>query len=246
MKKYLIVLILFALPALSIASEGGVKLEKADIALSDKASLQNGARIFVNYCLSCHSAEYMRYNRMGEDLGLTPEQVKKNLMFASNKIGNTMTIAMPAAESKKWFGTTPPDLSDIARAKGADWLYTYLKSFYLDPSRPTGVNNTVFKDVGMPNVLWDLEGYKKAIYETHKNEEGTPVKTIVGFEQVTTGKLTPVEFDKNVRDLVNFLVYLGEPAKLQRGYIGVWVLLFLGVFFVVAYFMKKEFWKDIH
>ena len=246
MKKIITAFLLSLAPALALASGGGVHLDKADIDLHDKDSLRNGARLFVNYCLSCHSAAYMRYNRMGQDLGLTDAQVKENLMFAAEKVGETMTIAMPAKEAKAWFGTKVPDLTVVARARGADWLYSYLRGFYLDGSRPWGVNNTVFKDVGMPHVLWELEGLKKPIIEMRKNHEGKDEPHIVGFEQVMPGKLSKAEYDKAVRDLVNFMVYMGEPAKLKRYTIGVWVLLYLAILFVVAYALKKEYWKDVH
>ncbi len=247
MKKIISAFLILALaPALSLAAGPSVPLDKADIDLHDKDSLRNGARLFVNYCLSCHSAAYMRYNRMGQDLGLTDAQVKENLMFAAEKVGETMTIAMPANDAKAWFGTKVPDLTVVARARGADWLYSYLRGFYLDDSRPWGVNNTVFKDVGMPHVLWELEGLRKPIYETRKDHEGNDVKHIVGFEEVVPGKLSRAEYDQAVRDLVNFMVYMGEPAKLKRYTIGVWVLLYLALLFVVAYALKREYWKDIH
>ena len=243
--KIIAFLIMFA-PALALASAGGVKLDKADIDLSNQESLQNGARLFVNYCLSCHSANYMRYNRMGQDIGLTDDQVKENLMFAADKVGETMTIAMRPADAKSMFGTKIPDLTVVARSRGVDWLYTYLTTFYLDPSRPFGVNNKVFKDVGMPHVLWELEGLKKPVYEVSKDHDGNDVKHLVGFEMVTPGKLSQSEYKAAMNDLVNYLEYMGEPAKLKRYTIGIWVLLFLALLFVVSYAMKKEFWKDIH
>ena len=246
MKKIITALLMTLVPTLGLAAGGGVHLDKADVDLHNQASLQNGAKLFVNYCLSCHSAAYMRYSRMGQDLGLSQEQVRDNLMFASDKIGETMTIAMPANDAKKWFGTKIPDLTVIARARGADWLYTYLRTFYLDASRPWGVNNVTFKDVGMPHVLWELEGLKQPVYEIYKDHDGNDAKRIVGFEMVQPGKMSPAEYDNAVRDLVNFMVYMGEPAKLSRYSIGVWVLLFLALLFVVSYAMKKEFWKDIH
>jgi ubiquinol-cytochrome c reductase cytochrome c1 subunit len=246
MKKIITILLMTLVPALGFAAGGSVHLDKADVDLHNKASLQNGARLFVNYCLSCHSAAYMRYNRMGQDLGLSDEQVKGNLMFAADKIGETMTVAMPEEEAKKWFGTKIPDLTVIARARSADWLYTYLRTFYLDASRPWGVNNSTFKDVGMPHVLWELEGLKQPVYETYKDYDGNDAKRIVGFEMVQPGSMSATEYDNAVRDLVNFMVYMGEPAKLSRYKIGVWVLLFLALLFVVAYAMKKEFWKDVH
>lgn len=246
MKKLLTAFIMSMLPALGFASGGGVPLDAADIDLHNQASLQNGAKLFVNYCLSCHSAAYMRFNRMGKDLGLSDGQVRENLMFVADKVGATMTVAMPAEDAKRWFGTKIPDLSVVARARGADWLYTYLRSFYLDDARPWGVNNTVFKDVGMPHVLWELEGLKQPVYETGKDHEGHEVKHLIGYEQIRAGKLSAAEYDDAMRDLVNFLVYMGEPAKLERYTIGVWVLLYLALLFVFAYALKKEYWKDIH
>ncbi|MDH3354876.1 MAG: cytochrome c1 [Chromatiales bacterium] len=241
MRKLIIASVMVLLPMLSQASGGGVHLEKANVDISDQASLQRGAKTFMNYCLSCHSAAFQRYNRMGADLGLTDKQVAANLMFASDKVGDTMTAAMPAGEAKKWFGKSPPDLSVIARARGADWLFTYFNSFYADEKRPFGVNNTVFPDVGMPHVLVDLEGgLKKPVFKT-ENHGGHETKVITGFEPPVS-----VEYEEITRDLTNFLVYVGEPAQLKRKQMGFWVLLFLGVFFVIAYMMKKEYWKDIH
>ena len=246
MKNIIIALLITLMPALGVAAGGGVHLDKADVDLTNQASLQNGAKLFVNYCLSCHSAAYMRYNRMAKDLGLSEEQVQDNLMFAADKVGETMTVAMPANDAKKWFGTKIPDLTVVARARGEDWLYTYLRTFYLDASRPWGVNNATFKDVGMPHVLWELEGLKQPVYEIHKDHEGNETKRIVRYEMVQAGKMSEAEYDNAVRDLVNFMVYMGEPAKLSRYNIGVWVLLFLALLFVVSYAMKKEFWKDVH
>lgn len=241
MKKLIAAFILAALPALGLAAGGGVQLQKADIDLSDNASLQRGAKIFVNYCLSCHSAAYQRYNRMGKDLGLSEDQVKDNLMLAGEKVGETMTIAMAQADAKKWFGAPPPDLSVIARARGVDWLYTYFKTFYIDESRPFGVNNAVFADVGMPHVLWELEGMKKAITKT------VGEKTVItGYEMVTPGSMSEAEYDQAARDLTAFLAYTGEPIQLKRQQLGVYVLIFLFFFFIVAYMLKKEYWKDIH
>jgi ubiquinol-cytochrome c reductase cytochrome c1 subunit len=216
-----------------MASAEGIHLDKIDVDLSDKASLQRGARTFVNYCLSCHEASYMRYNRMGKDLGLTDEQVKQNLMFASDKVGDTMTVAMRGKDAKKWFGVVPPDLSVIARSRGTDYLYTYLRTFYLDPSKPMGTNNLVFKDVGMPHVLWSQQGYKELSEEGH-------------LETVTEGTSSSAEYNRTIYDLVNFLAYVGEPSKIQRLELGKWVLFYLIIFFLVAYPMKKAFWRDVH
>jgi len=240
--KKTILAIMMVLPTLAMAS-GGVHLDKADYDLHNKESLQRGARLFVNYCLSCHSAAYQRYNRMAEDIGLTNAQVASNLMFAAEKVGETMTVAMQPGDAKIYFGKPVPDLSVVARARGADWLYTYLRTFYVDKSRPFGVNNTTFKDVGMPAVLWELEGMKKLVNaeEIHEHH-GTAPK----FEKISEGKMSAAEYDNAMRDLTAFMVYMGEPAQLVRYKIGIYVLLFLVLLFLVAYPMKKEFWKDIH
>ena len=236
MKKLLIAL-LFA-PLTVFASDEGVYLDKAPVNLSDYPSIQRGAKTFTNYCLSCHSAEYMRYNRM-VDIGLTKEQIKKNLMFATDNVGDTMKIAMRPEDATKWFGVPPPDLSVIARSRTPDWIYTYLRSFYLDDSRPTGWNNTVFANVGMPHVLWTLQG--EQVLKKEGKDGSKPV-----FELVKQGKLTPDEYDATVGDLVNYLTWMSEPAKMKRLETGVYVLLFLGIFFILTYFLKKEFWKDVH
>lgn len=218
----------------AMAASGGVHLDEVDIDITDQASLQRGAKTFVNYCLSCHQASFMRYNRMAEDLGLTDDQVKNNLMFSGDKIGDTMTISMRPEDAEKWFGVTPPDLSVIARARGTDWLYTYLRTFYLDDSRPMGTNNLAFKDVGMPHVLWEKQGYS-----AHDEESGE-------LTEAEAGSLSTHEYNSMVHDLVNFLAYIGEPSKLQRMELAKWVLLYLALFFFIAYPLKKAFWKDIH
>lgn len=220
--------------------------------LSDKDSLRRGARTFVNYCLSCHSAAYMRFNRMGRDLGISDDVLEKNFMFGTDKVGNTMTVAMRPADGEQFFGVAPPDLSVIARARGgADWLYSYLKSFYRDPSKSTGVNNLVFKDVSMPHVLWELQGWQRPVYREEKNASGKTVRHIDHLEIQTPPSDKPEayqgqDYDDIVRDLVNFLVYLGEPVKLQRYSIGGWVIFYLVILLVIVYFLKKEFWKDVH
>jgi len=246
--RKLIIALLFAaaaLPAVSFA-EGGANLDKVQINLSDKAALRNGANMFVHYCLSCHSAHFERYNRMAKDLGIPVAQVKDHMMFASKKVGSLMTVAMTPAQGKEFFGNAPPDLSVIARAKSPDYLYTYLRGFYLDPSRPFGVNNVAFKDVAMPDVVWHLQGLREPIYKMEKDADGQPQKVISGFKWVKKGTMTPKQFNKQIHDLVNFLVYLGEPARLVRTKIGVWVLVFLAILFVFSYMLKKEYWKDVH
>jgi ubiquinol-cytochrome c reductase cytochrome c1 subunit len=233
--KILLAVLLLA-PALALASEG-VHLDRAPNVSGDKAALQNGAKLFVNYCLSCHGASALRYNRLME-LGLTEYQIKENLMFTTDKIGDQMFVALRPADAKKWFGAVPPDLSLIARARasadgsGADWLYTYLRSFYRDKTRPTGWNNTVFTDVGMPHVLYELQG-EQVLNAGH-------------LTLATPGKLTRAAYDKQVADLVGFLVWMGEPQAEFRKRLGVIVLVFLAVLFVFAYALKKEYWKDVH
>ena len=243
MKKLLF--LLFALPVLASANEGNLHLDKAPININNQESLQRGARVFVNYCLSCHSANYMRYNRM-EDFGLTEAEIKDNLLFASDKPGDTMHVAMRPAEAKLWFGAAPPDLSVIARARGADWIYTYLRSFYRDDSRPTGWNNLVFDKVAMPHVLQQLQGQMAPVYRTETGEDGHEHQVIDHLDLVKPGKITLAEYDALVGDLVNYLNWMGEPSQGKRKDVGVAVLLFLGVFYVVAFYLKKEFWKDVH
>ena len=238
MKKLILGFCLTLVPVLgAYANEGGIHLEDPAVDLTDHASLQRGARLFVNYCLGCHSLKYERYQRMGEDLGIPKEAVKKNLMFTSDKIGEPMAINMRADQAAEWFGASPPDLSLITRRRGEDWIYTYLRSFYKDDSRPWGVNNTVFPKVGMPHVLWRLQGVQRLVSE----EAGKPE-----FELVQKGSMDPEEFDSAMRDLTAFLAYVAEPIKVERQRLGVWVLLFISVFFVLAYLLKKEYWKDVH
>jgi ubiquinol-cytochrome c reductase cytochrome c1 subunit len=246
MKKLIVAFLLATAPMLGLAAGTGPHLDDANIDLSDQASLQRGAKYFVNYCLSCHSAKYQRYNRMAKDLGLTEEEVIDNLMFTTDKIGDTMNIAMSVEQGTAWFGNPPPDLSVISRARGVNYIYTYLRSFYLDPKRPFGVNNTVFPDVAMPHVLWELQGTQKAVYKTEKDAAGKEHEVFDRFEPVTPGSLSAAEYDQVARDLTAFLSYVGEPIQMKRQSMGVWVLLFIAVFFVLAYLLKKEYWKDIH
>ncbi|OYY93144.1 MAG: cytochrome c1 [Hydrogenophilales bacterium 28-61-23] len=243
MKKLLLGLFLF--PAMAFASGAEIHLDHAPVNLHDQESLQRGARVFVNYCLNCHSASYMRYNRM-QDIGLTEAQIKDNLLYAAEKPGETMQVAMRKADAKAWFGAPPPDLSVITRSRGADWVYTYLRSFYRDDSRPTGWNNTVFDKVGMPHVMQELQGHMVPIYRTEKSEDGKEHHVIDRFELAKPGKLTQAEYDALVGDLTNYLNWVGEPAQGDRMRIGLAVLLFLSIFYVVAFYLKKEFWKDVH
>ena len=233
-----------ALPVWAAGDEG-VSMHM-NVNLTDKKSLQRGARIFVNYCLSCHSADYMRYNRLGKDLGITERVLKENFMFGTDKTGDTMTIAMTKADGEKYFGVAPPDLSVTARARGADWLYTYFMTFYRDKSRPLGVNNLAFKDVGMPHVLWELQGWQRPVYSNDTDASGNTVKVIDSLELETEGSLSADEYEQTIRDLVNFLVYLGEPIQLKRYSIGVWVIMYLFVLLIVVYVLKREYWRDVH
>ena len=241
MKKILLAFLFVMAPLAAFAAEEGVKLDHVNIDLGDKASLQRGARIFVNYCLSCHSASYMRYNRMGQDLGISDELVKENLLFAANKTGDLMKAVMPADDAKAWFGVAPPDLSDEARYRGPEWIYTYMRSFYRDDKSHSGWNNLVFPHVAMPHVLYEWQGEQRAVF---KNENG--VEVFQRFDLDKPGTMSAAEYDKAMRDLVNFMVYLAEPAKLVRYQIGVYVLIFLAVLLVFAYLLKKEYWKDVH
>jgi ubiquinol-cytochrome c reductase cytochrome c1 subunit len=246
MKKHVLAILLLVTPALVIASGGGVHLDKANIDPTNKESLQRGAKIFVNYCMGCHSARYQRYNRLGRDLGISDDDIIANLMFTGEKTGDLMDIAMTPAMGKKWFGAAPPDLTLVARVRGTDWLYTYLRTFYKDDSRPFGVNNEVFSNVGMPNVLWELQGLQKPVYKTVVDDDGHEHQVLEGVELEEAGSQTPAEFDRTVSDLVNFLAYMGEPIKLERQSLGIKVMLFLFVLFIFAYLLKKEYWKDIH
>ncbi|AGW92140.1 MULTISPECIES: cytochrome c1 [Cupriavidus] len=227
----------------AMASEGGFPLEPAPVNTADLSSLQRGAKLFVNYCLNCHGASMMRYNRL-KDIGLTDDQIRENLLFTADKVGETMTIAMQPKEAKAFFGAQPPDLSVIARARGDDWLYTYLRTFYRDDSRATGWNNLVFPSVGMPHVLWELQGQRAAKF-TEVEEHGEKVHKFAGFEQLSQGKLSKVEYDQATADLVGFLDWMAEPAQNHRKRLGVWVLLFLGVFTVFAWRLNAAYWKDV-
>lgn len=256
--RYKFISLLFA-PLLALASESH-KMESAQIDLSDKASLQRGASLYMNYCSGCHSLKYQRYSRMAEDLGLTQKQVEENLIFSGAKFGETMHMGMKASDAETWFGKAPPDLSVVARTKaqGADWIYNYLKSFYLDESRPTGWNNAVFPGASMPHVLWEQQGIQYPVTEakhTGSRGESEPCEKgeyqdqcIKGFEipEAQKGTLSPEEYNRLARDLSAFLAYVGEPAALRRQSMGVWVVLFLAFFTFLAYLLKKEYWRDVH
>ena len=229
----------------AMAAGPAVHLDKAPIDLTDKASLQNGARLFQNYCLGCHQMQYQRYSRTFRDLDIPEEVGMENLMFTGEKVGDHITNNMSAKDGEKWFGATPPDLTNVARVRGPDWLYTYLRSFYADPSRPFGVNNDVFPLVGMPHVLQELQGMPYKAYET-RLVDGESKEVYVGLSTDGSGELNAEEYDRAVADLVNYLEYVGEPTKLEARALGTKVMVFLLIFFVLAYLLKKEYWKDVH
>lgn len=242
--------------SLVVALVGGVHaagatfpLDKAPNRTNDISALQNGAKLFANYCLSCHSAAFMRYNRL-RDIGLTEKQIKENLMFATDKVGDTMKAAIDPRQAKEWFGANPPDLTLVARSRashsgtGADYLYTYLRTYYRDDAKPTGWNNMAFPNVGMPHVMWQLQGERKPIFET-VTEHGHEVQKLKGWEQLTPGSMSEAEFDNAMGDLVAFMQWMAEPVQNTRVRIGVWVLLFLALFTVIAWRLNAAFWKDI-
>ncbi|HEX5514961.1 MAG TPA: cytochrome c1 [Gammaproteobacteria bacterium] len=243
MRKLLLVLLFLGAPALGFAAGPEIQLMKARVDSSDTASLQRGAKLFVNYCAGCHSAEYMRLTRLAQDLDLPADLVEQYLIFTGAKIGDTMHTAMDPNDGKRWFGVTPPDLTLTARRRGADWVYTYLNTFYRDDSRPLGVNNLVFPDVGMPHVLWSLQGLPEPVYA----DAGQDGLKIVGVRVPEgSGQMSEREYLEASRDLTNFLVYMSEPIKSYRQSLGVKVILFLLVFLVLALLLKREYWKDIH
>ena len=228
------------LPLVTMAS-GDIHLDEANIDLSNSESLQRGAKHYVTYCLGCHSSKHIRYLRMAYDFNIDEDKVLNEIAPEGAGIYDQMHSAMNAHDAEKWFGIKPPDLSLIARSRGPDWLYTYLKSFYVDNSKILGVNNAVFKDVGMPNPFWQVQGLQKPVY---KNISGT--ETLTKLTLAEPGKLSSKEFDKLTNDLVNFLVYIGEPHQLERKRLGKYVLFFIFLFCIVAYLLKKEYWKDVH
>ncbi|CAE6898684.1 MAG: cytochrome c1 [Pseudomonadaceae bacterium] len=259
MKKLFAAMIVACLPALAFASAEGVHLDKVDIDLTDKAAMQDGARTFANYCMGCHGAKFQRYERVADDIGVPHDVMLENIVFTGAKIGDHMQNSMRSEDAKAWFGAAPPDLTLVARVRGNDWLYTYLRSFYEDPARPMGVNNKVFHNVGMPNVLVGLQGRQYIgckqvqVVEDGKKQydplTGTPI-THEGCDELVvepkTGELSEAEFDEKIKNLVTFLAYSANPVKLESQRIGTYVLLFLAFFFVFAYLLKREYWKDVH
>lgn len=228
---------------------GGADLEHADIDPGNVASLQRGARNFMNYCSGCHSAQYVRYSTIGKHLELNDEQLVDNLMFNAQKTFETINVAMPAADAERWFGVAPPDLSLTARAKGADYIYSFLKGFYVEQGSPTGVNNVVLAGTAMPHVLWELQGFQQAVFSEHTETDADGNQTssthFEGFEPMTRGSLSAEEYDAFVRDTVNFLAYIAEPMRADRRKLGVWTLMFLLVFLIISIALKKEIWKDV-
>jgi ubiquinol-cytochrome c reductase cytochrome c1 subunit len=259
MKKPISTLLTALLPALfsilmpvAARAEEGMRLDHVDDRSSDIPALQHGAKLFVNYCLSCHAAQSMRYNRL-HDIGLTDEQIKASLLFSADKVGETMNVALNKNDGKAWFGAAPPDLSVIARSKGseqgsgADWLYTYLRTFYRDDARPTGWNNLIDPNVAMPHVLYELQGEQRAVYVDEKDEEGKTVRKFESFELDKPGKLSKLDYNIAVTDLVGYLVWMGEPEAMHRRQLGMLVLIFLGLFLLpCAWWLKHSYWKGIH
>jgi ubiquinol-cytochrome c reductase cytochrome c1 subunit len=251
MKKIILSLAL-ALGLVTGASAGGgdtIAWDKAPNKINDLAALQNGAKLFVNHCLNCHSAAFMRYNRL-TDIGLTEQQIKDNLLFTTDKVGDTMKANIDPKQAKEWFGANPPDLTVIARSRaghggtGADYLYTYMRTFYRDETKATGWNNLAFPNVGMPHVLWEMQGVRRPIFE-ERQESGHKVQVFKGWEQVTPGTMTPQQYDQAMADLVGYLQWMGEPAQTQRVRLGLFVMLFLLGFMYIAWRLNASFWKDI-
>jgi ubiquinol-cytochrome c reductase cytochrome c1 subunit len=248
MGKFNMITRLAAAIALLTASQsfaaGGAALEHADIDPGNIASLQRGARNFMNYCSGCHSAKCVRFSTIGRDLELSDEQLGENLMFNAEKTYETINVSMPEAAAGRWFGSAPPDLSLIGRSKGADYIYSFLKGFYVEPGSPTGVNNTVLAGTSMPHVLWELQGFQRAVFSEH-TEDGVTTTHLEGFETLKEGSLDAEGFDEFVRDTVNFLVYIAEPIRSERRTLGVWVLMYLIFFWIIAVMLKKQIWKDV-
>jgi ubiquinol-cytochrome c reductase cytochrome c1 subunit len=250
MKKLILTVVAaFGFVAGAQAAEGGVAWDKAPDRTNDLPALQHGAKLFVNYCLNCHSAAFMRFNRLAE-LGISEQQIKDNLLVGTDKVGDLMKTALDAKEAKEWFGAQPPDLTLIARSRaghggtGADYLYTYLRTYYRDPEKATGWNNLVFPSVGMPHVLWELQGEREPVWGTEKSH-GHDVQVFKGWKQVSPGTMTPLQYDQAVGDLVGFLQWMGEPTQNHRVRVGAWVLLFLGVLTVIFWRLNAAFWKDV-
>ena len=245
MRSAIVAFILAVGLAGSAAAQHAAELEPANNNIANTASLQRGAKYFVNYCMGCHSAKYVRYNRLGEDLQLTNQQLMNSLMFTGERPFDTIRNGMNPDDAKRWFGVAPPDLSLVARSRGTDYVYTFLRSFYVDASRSTGVNNLMLPGTAMPHVLWELQGEQEVVWEGKMDAQGNASKHFKEFKSVKPGKLTPEEFDGFVRDTVNFLDYIAEPVQLKRQSLGYRVIAFLLFFTLLAYLLKKEYWKDV-
>lgn len=247
LRKFASVLVLAAtfVTGQSMAAGAKVALEPAEIEPDNIFSLQRGARNFMNYCSGCHSAQYVRYNTIGKHLELSEVQLIDNLMFNADKTFETIQASMPSADAKRWYGVAPPDLSLTARAKGVDYVYNFLKGFYVEADSPTGVNNLVLAGTSMPHVLWELQGYQTANFSEHENEDGSVTTTFNGFEMLSPGSMSSEDYDDFVRDTVNFLAYIAEPIRSDRRTLGVWVLMFLIFFYILASMLKKQIWKDV-
>jgi ubiquinol-cytochrome c reductase cytochrome c1 subunit len=249
-KLFFILMVAFGLAGTVHAAGSELAWDKAPSRTNDLPALQNGAKLFVNYCLNCHSAAYVRFNRL-QDIGISEQQIKDNLLVGTDKVGEVMRATIDPKDAKEWFGGNPPDLSLVARSRsghggtGADYLYTYLRTYYRDAEKPTGWNNLAFPNVGMPHALWQLQGERQPVFDTIKSH-GHDVKVLKGWKQVTPGAMTPLEYDEAVGDLVGFLQWIAEPNQNTRVRIGAWVLLFLGVFTVIAWRLNAAFWKDIN
>ena len=240
----------FGLAGGAQAASEGIAWDKAPNVINDMPALQNGAKLFVNYCLNCHSAAFMRYNRL-KDIGLTEQQIKDNLLFGDAKVGDTMKAAIDPKQAKEWFGANPPDLTLVARSRsghggtGADYLYTYLRTYYRDPTKATGWNNLAFPNVGMPHALWELQGDREPVFETQQSH-GHEVHVFKGWKQISPGAMTPLQYDQAVGNLVGYMQWMAEPAQNSRVRVGVWVLLFLLAFTVIAWRLNAAFWKEVH
>ncbi len=245
MMKKLIIGLFALLPSLTMAAGPSVPLMDANIDLKDNTSLQRGAKLFMNYCLGCHQMQYQRYERTFRDIGIPTEIGQEQLIFDGSKVGSHIKNAIGKEDAAKWFGAAPPDLTLVARVRGTDWIYTYLKSFYKDESRPFGVNNIVFPSVGMPHVLQELQGLPTPITE-EVEEHGHTVTKVVGTETDGTGEMSDDEYDRAARDLTNFLAYVGEPSRLESEALGLKVIGFLVILFILAFMLKKEYWRDVH
>ncbi len=264
MKKHILAFLFLLVPAVALAAAGKpcgkIDCEAFEVDLHDKAALQRGAQVYMNYCMGCHALQYARYERTANDLGIPLEMMAGNLLLGDARIGDLMENALPDAQGKKWFGAAPPDLTLVARRRGPEWLYTYLHSFYVDPARPYGVNNLVFPDVGMPHVLFGLQGQQVCKPAWAVAANGGIARDPVTYENIEdtqhpcgrvehvagTGQQTPAEYDQTISDLVSFLEYVGEPMQLERQRLGIFTLLFLALFLVVAWMLNREYWKDVH